>query len=129
MVAKIAQPRRERTGDRVAFGSVSGLIFKLTSNPSISKLCGVHYSRASAMSISTSQQRQTTYPDLAGRVAVVTGGSRGIGAATGRALAANGALVALIARDQAALAAQAEAISATGGRALAVPADCTAPEQ
>jgi 3-oxoacyl-[acyl-carrier protein] reductase len=81
------------------------------------------------MSISASPERQTTYPDLAGRVAVVTGGSRGIGAATGRALAANGASVALIARDRAALTLQAEAISAQGGRALAVQADCTTPEQ
>jgi 3-oxoacyl-[acyl-carrier protein] reductase len=32
-----------------------------------------------------------TYPDLAGKVAVVTGGSGGIGAATCRLLAANGA--------------------------------------
>ena len=35
--------------------------------------------------------RGPRYPDLAGRVAVVTGGSRGIGAQTARALAANGA--------------------------------------
>ena len=51
------------------------------------------------------------YDDLAGKVAVVTGGSRGIGAATSRALAVNGALVAVVGRDQA-------AIDATvGGRA------------
>ena len=45
-----------------------------------------------------------TYPDLAGKVALVTGGSGGIGAATCRLLAANGApaLAAVVAgiRDQ-----------------------------
>ncbi|HWF36172.1 MAG TPA: SDR family NAD(P)-dependent oxidoreductase [Solirubrobacteraceae bacterium] len=66
------------------------------------------------------------YPDLEGKVAVVTGGSRGIGAATARALAANGATVAVVARDQAALDAVAADINSAGGRALAVGADCTA---
>ena len=66
-----------------------------------------------------------SYPDLAGRVAVVTGGSRGIGAQTARALAANGARVAVIGRDERALAQVADAISATGGQALPVRADCT----
>ena len=66
-----------------------------------------------------------TYPDLAGRVAVVTGGSRGIGAQTARALAANGARVAVIARDAQALAQVADSIAAAGGQALSVPADCT----
>ena len=65
------------------------------------------------------------YPDLAGRVAVVTGGSRGIGAETARALARNGAAVAIIGRDEAALAHVAAAIADAGGRALAVRADCT----
>lgn len=66
-----------------------------------------------------------TFADLAGRVAVVTGGSRGIGAQTARALAANGVRVALIARDGRALAQVAASIAAGGGQALAVPADCT----
>ena len=44
-----------------------------------------------------------TYPDLAGKVAVVTGGSRGIGAATCRLLAQNGAKVMVSGRDEAAI--------------------------
>lgn len=66
------------------------------------------------------------YPDLAGKVAVVTGGSRGIGAATARALAANGVAVAVVGRDQAALHATVQAITARGGSAIAAAADCTA---
>jgi 3-oxoacyl-[acyl-carrier protein] reductase len=65
------------------------------------------------------------YPDLAGRVAVVTGGSRGIGAQTARALAANGAGVGIIGRDERALAEVAAGITAANGRALPVRADCT----
>lgn len=68
---------------------------------------------------------QTHYPDLAGKVAVVTGGSRGIGATTARALAANGAAVAVIGRDEEALAGIAAGIQERGERALAVRADCT----
>jgi 3-oxoacyl-[acyl-carrier protein] reductase len=40
-----------------------------------------------------------TYPDLAGKVAVVTGGSKGIGAATSVVLGHNGARVAVCGRD------------------------------
>jgi 3-oxoacyl-[acyl-carrier protein] reductase len=69
--------------------------------------------------------KQPCYPDLAGKVAVVTGGSRGIGAATARALAANDATVAVIGRDQDALAEVTVDIRASGGQALAVSADCT----
>jgi 3-oxoacyl-[acyl-carrier protein] reductase len=66
-----------------------------------------------------------TYPDLAGKIAVVTGGSRGIGAATARALTASGADVAVVGRDQPALAAVVDEIAQAGGRAIAVRADCT----
>ena len=57
------------------------------------------------------------------RVALVTGASRGIGAATARAFAQAGAAVALAARDGSALATLAREIEALGGRALAVPTD------
>ena len=65
------------------------------------------------------------YPDLAGKVAVVTGGSGGIGAATCRLLAANGARVAVNGRDQARLQAVVDAIRTTGGEAIGVAGDCT----
>jgi NAD(P)-dependent dehydrogenase (short-subunit alcohol dehydrogenase family) len=63
--------------------------------------------------------------DFSGRVAVVVGASRGIGAGTARAWAAAGAAVVLAARDAAALAAVRDQITADGGRALAVPTDAT----
>ncbi|HEY3036167.1 MAG TPA: SDR family NAD(P)-dependent oxidoreductase [Streptosporangiaceae bacterium] len=69
----------------------------------------------------------TTSSQLAGRVAIVTGASRGIGAATSRALSRAGAAVVVAARDEQALAALAEQITAGGGRALVVPTDVTDP--
>lgn len=60
--------------------------------------------------------------DLAGKVAVITGASRGIGAAIGRCLAAKGAAVVLSSRKQAALDEVAESIREDGGRAVAVAA-------
>lgn len=65
------------------------------------------------------------YPDLAGKVAVVTGASRGIGAATAAALGANGVAVAVVGRDRAAIDATVEAITTNGGHAIGVAADCT----
>jgi len=64
---------------------------------------------------------------LAGRLALVTGASRGIGAATAAALAAAGARVVLAARDGEALEAVAQAIRDEGSDARAVPADVARP--
>lgn len=66
-------------------------------------------------------------PILEGRVAIITGASRGIGAATSRAFAAAGAAVALAARDEAALASLADQLLSGGGRAIAVPTDVADP--
>lgn len=60
---------------------------------------------------------------LSGKVAAVTGASRGLGFAIARSLAAEGAKVAICARDGGALEAAAEKLRATGGEVLPVPAD------
>ena len=60
---------------------------------------------------------------LASRLAVVTGASRGIGAATAEAVAAAGAHVVLAARDQQALEAVARRIREAGGEATAAVTD------
>jgi len=65
------------------------------------------------------------YPDLAGKVAVVTGGSRGIGAATASALAANAVDVAVVGRDRNAIASVVTRITSSGGSAMGMVADCT----
>lgn len=70
----------------------------------------------------------TRYPDLAGRTAVVTGGSRGIGAETARALAANGVAVVVNGRDRAALDGVVASITTQGGRAVAAAGDVTVPD-
>jgi NAD(P)-dependent dehydrogenase (short-subunit alcohol dehydrogenase family) len=62
-------------------------------------------------------------PSLNGKVAVITGASRGIGAAAARILAREGAAVALLARSEGACQALAEEIRADGGRALALGCD------
>ncbi|MFF4413688.1 SDR family NAD(P)-dependent oxidoreductase [Streptosporangium sp. NPDC001559] len=67
--------------------------------------------------------------DMTGRVALVTGGSRGIGAETSRVLAASGAKVAVNGRDRAAIDEVVADITARGGTALAVPADVTDEDQ
>ena len=64
---------------------------------------------------------------LAGEVAIVTGASTGIGAATAHELSRRGATVVMAARREGALAAQAESVRAGGGAALAVRADVADP--
>src|SRR6202158_4488340 len=67
----------------------------------------------------------TEMTDLAGKVAIVTGASRGIGAAAAFVLAKAGAAVMLVARDGTRGAPLAKEIVASGGRAAAMACDVT----
>ncbi|MFZ6640572.1 3-oxoacyl-ACP reductase family protein [Undibacterium sp. TC4M20W] len=71
-----------------------------------------------------STQANTSKANLAGKTALVTGGSRGIGAAIARKLATDGAAVAITYSSSAQQAEQLVAdIRSTGGKALAIRAD------
>lgn len=66
---------------------------------------------------------------LAGRTAIITGASKGLGKSMALALAAAGARVALVSRDAEMLAGVAREIAAAGGSADVFPADITSEEQ
>jgi NAD(P)-dependent dehydrogenase (short-subunit alcohol dehydrogenase family) len=80
-----------------------------------------------ASSLGSSQGRQimSDTDKLTGKLAVVTGASRGIGAATAEALGAAGAHVILVARTATALEQVEDRIHAAGGRATIAPLDLT----
>lgn len=70
----------------------------------------------------------TDLPSLSGRVALVTGASRGLGYATAKALAAAGAHVIATARTRGGLEALDDEITAAGGSATLVPMDLMGPD-
>ena len=72
--------------------------------------------------------RRGVDPRFAGAGAVVTGASRGIGAATARALAREGLAVLLVGRDEVRLTEIAAEICAAGGTASLLVQDLTAPD-
>jgi 3-oxoacyl-[acyl-carrier protein] reductase len=70
-----------------------------------------------------------SYPDLAGKIVLVTGSSRGIGAAIARRFAEAGSKVVLHGRDSAALSGVQHEIVSSGGTAMQVTGDVTRFEQ
>jgi NAD(P)-dependent dehydrogenase (short-subunit alcohol dehydrogenase family) len=73
------------------------------------------------------QISETAASPLNGEVAIVTGASSGIGAATARELARRGATVVLAARRVGMLEAEMRSIREAGGEAVAVPSDVADP--
>ncbi len=71
----------------------------------------------------------SVYPDLAGKVALVTGSSRGIGAETARYLAANKVKVVINGRQAEAVEHIVAEINASGGVAISGVADCSKADQ
>ncbi len=67
--------------------------------------------------------------DLNGKVALITGPAKGMGAAITKAFAAEGAKLALIGRDVAAIAPVADTVRASGAEVIVVACDLTRPEQ
>lgn len=65
------------------------------------------------------------YADLRGKVAVVTGGSKGIGAATCRMLAENAVKVVVVARGEESIAKLVRELHESGAEAIGVSADVT----
>ena len=70
-----------------------------------------------------------TSPTLGGKVALVTGGSRGIGFAVADALAAAGAAVAITGREQSHLDAAVSRLTANGPRIVSMKADVREPQE
>jgi len=75
------------------------------------------------MTVENQPASPTPSQSLAGKVAIITGASRGIGRAIAALFAAESAAVVLAARDTERLEENARAISQAGGRALAAPVD------
>jgi 3-oxoacyl-[acyl-carrier protein] reductase len=67
--------------------------------------------------------------NLKGRVTMITGPAKGMGAAITEAFAAEGARLSLVGRDCAAIAPFAQAVKSAGGEAIVIPCDLTDPQQ
>jgi NAD(P)-dependent dehydrogenase (short-subunit alcohol dehydrogenase family) len=65
---------------------------------------------------------------LKGKIALLTGASRGLGFATAKILAQEGVRIAINARDQATLAAAGDRLAQFGSDVISLPGDLTDPE-
>lgn len=96
---------------------------------SIKRTLALTVGGAAAFFVGRAIWRRTHLYDLRQRVALVTGGSRGLGLEICRELAAHGARVAICARDEAELERAIADLQSRGAEVLAVPCDVTDREQ
>jgi len=82
-----------------------------------------------AVALARAAARSRRRFDLRGKVALVTGGSRGLGLVLARELVREGARVAICARDEAELEAARVHLESAGAAVVALPCDVTAREQ
>src|SRR5262245_37271241 len=100
------------------------LIPKCVVDPAIQRRPRRQRLRGAVTTKSSQADKDLDLPELLdGKVAIVTGASRGIGAATAREFSGAGASVVLAARDETALDALETELSGNGGDALAIPTD------
>lgn len=77
----------------------------------------------------TAREVVPTFPDLVGKIVVVTGGSKGIGAATCWAFGRNGSKVVVVARSENPIGELVDDLRAEGIEAIGLAADCTKSEE
>ena len=73
----------------------------------------------------TTRTPAATYPDLSGKVTLVTGGSGGLGSGAARLFAENGARIVVNGRNQEKVDRVVESLRHDGAEAIGVAADCT----
>ncbi len=81
------------------------------------------------IAVARAEGRRRRWMDLAGKVALITGGSRGLGLVLARELVRKGAMVAICARDELELARAGDQLEAVGADVLALTCDITRPEE
>jgi NAD(P)-dependent dehydrogenase (short-subunit alcohol dehydrogenase family) len=101
----------------------------MAANRNMGSLIALGAAAGGALMMARATMRREREYDFRGKVALVTGGSRGLGLVLGRQLAERGARVAICARDEQELNIARQDIQSRGGDVLAIPCDLAAGDE